>query len=116
MDVVNLEAWSCIKQAIVRYILHEADRLGVPPTHHLVITSVINHFNGGLLPNQCFKTIVLQLAQGCPNPNHQGEFVVLSPCHPTLADQLSKIARRLSHDTKISNPDLFLGFHQRQSS
>ncbi len=70
MDVVDTEAWSCIKQSMVRFMISESQRLHLPPTHHLVINSVIQYFNGRApLPNQCLKTVVLQLAQTCPDPN-----------------------------------------------
>ena len=70
MDLQNLEAWSHVKQATVRFILHELRRLGIPLTDQRVILSMVNHFNGQApLQNHCFNGIVIQFAQGYPNPN-----------------------------------------------
>ena len=70
MDVINTEAWSAIKQSMVRCLIFESRRLGLPPTHQQVIAAVIYYFNGGApLPNQCLRIVVQQLAATCPNPN-----------------------------------------------
>ncbi len=47
MDVQDLEAYSCLKQNTVRFIVREVKRLGVPLTHPSVISAAVQHFNIG---------------------------------------------------------------------
>ncbi len=59
IDLVEIESFSCLKQAITRKIIFEAQREGKSPIAWSVIDSVINHFNQfAPTPNQCLRTLV----------------------------------------------------------
>ena len=63
MDLVELEAFSFLRQEIMRRIIFEADLQHRSPLLRGVIDHVINQFSY-LAPvaNQCFRTLVIRLA------------------------------------------------------
>ena len=62
MDLVELEAFSCLKQSTTHQIICEAGHKGPDPINHRVINRVIDHFKGlAPLPNQCLTILVVRL-------------------------------------------------------
>lgn len=62
-DLIEVEAWSYIKQEITRCLIVEAHIRGVSPLSQVVIIVVIQSFSA-LAPsnNQCFRTVVVRCA------------------------------------------------------
>ncbi len=63
MDLVEVEAFSFLRQEITRRIILEADQLHQSPLSGTVIDRVVHQFSY-LAPvaNQCFRTLVVCLA------------------------------------------------------
>ncbi len=60
-DLIEVEAWSDIKQEITRCLIAEAHIRGVSPLSQVVIYVVIQSFSA-LAPtnNQCFRTMAVR--------------------------------------------------------
>ena len=63
MDVVELEAWSFLKQQIVRRIYFVSTHMGLQPLSRPVIDNVVAYFCAGSpVWNVCLRTMVIRLA------------------------------------------------------
>ncbi len=63
MDMVELEAWSFLKQQIVRRIYFVCTRMGLQPLSKPVIDNVVAYFSAGSpVSNICLGTMVIRLA------------------------------------------------------
>ncbi len=61
-QLIELEVFSALKQSILRFIFTERQRLGLPYDHPTVVQNCIQHFDLGLVRNQCLKTLILQIS------------------------------------------------------
>ncbi len=60
MDVVELEAWSFLKQEIVRRIYFVSTCMGLQPLSRPVIDNVMAYFSAGSpVWNVCLRTMVI---------------------------------------------------------
>ncbi len=60
-DLIEVEAWSYMKQGITRCLIAEAHIRGVSPLSQVVINVVIQSFSAlALTNNQCFCTVVVR--------------------------------------------------------
>ena len=63
MDVVEIEAWSFLKQQILRRIYFVSAQMGLQPLSRPVIDDVVSYFCGGSpVWNVCLRTMVVRLA------------------------------------------------------
>ncbi len=61
-SVLNLEAYSCLKQAIARFLLDFEHRNRVPVTYLATIRACKAHFNfWGPVPNQALRVVIQQI-------------------------------------------------------
>ncbi len=61
-DLIDLEAYSCLAKSITRFLQEEMARTGLPCDHPAVIQSCISYFNWGSTQNQCWNTMIWQIA------------------------------------------------------
>ena len=65
MDVVELEAWSFLKQQILRRIYFVSAQMGMQPLSRPVIDNVVAYFSAGSpVWNASLRTMVVRLALG----------------------------------------------------
>ncbi len=63
MDVVEIEAWSFLKQQILRRIYFVSAQMGLQPLSRPVIDDVVSYFCAGSpVWNVCLHTMVVRLA------------------------------------------------------
>lgn len=63
MDILEIDAFSFVRQEITRCLIYEANRQNRSVFSQFVIDCVVNHFNQLTpVPNVCFRTLVLWLA------------------------------------------------------
>ncbi len=82
--VIEIEVFSCIRQAIVRFLFDFETRTGLPATHSVVIGACEAHFNfWGPVPNQSLRILITQIAGDVVASHWVSPLVVLSSCHST---------------------------------
>ncbi len=62
-QIIEIEAFSCLRQAIVRFLLDFEARTGLPATHVAAIGACEAHFNFWWpVPNQSLWVLITQIA------------------------------------------------------
>ncbi len=61
--VLEIEAFNCLKQAIVRFLIHFERTNNVPATHPAAVGATEAHFNfWGPVPNQALQALIEGIA------------------------------------------------------
>ncbi len=61
-SVIEIEAFSCLRQSIACFIIMGRTRAGLEADHLVVLQACAQFFNLGLVPNQYLNTLILQIA------------------------------------------------------
>ena len=76
-ELIELEAFSCLKQSIRKFLLEERACLNLPCTHPQIIANCELYFNNGSVRNQCLRTLIEQIAVSA----HASTWDWVSHCH-----------------------------------
>ena len=62
-SVIDIEAYSCLKQSIARWLINFEDQSRLPATHAAAIGACEAHFNfWGPTPNLALQAVIQQIA------------------------------------------------------